>query len=674
MPTLPTGRIFFGGDYNPEQWPESVWLEDMQLMREAGVNLVSIGIFSWARLQSGPDIFHWEWLDRLMDLLVENGISADLATATASPPAWLIKLHPEILPVKADGTIYSQGSRQHYNPSSSAYRVAIAELVTALATRYKDHPAMVMWHINNEYACHVAADFGEETATAFREWLQARYSTLDALNHAWGTSFWSQYYYDWQEVLPPRAAPTFSNPGQSLDFQHFSSDALLQCCKLEAEILREVTPNIPITNNFMGIFKPLDYRKWARELDFASHDVYPEPESAHRWNGQTCDFTRSLKDNAPWLVMEQVTTHVNWRPRNATKPPGVMRLWSYQAVARGADGICFFQWRQSRAGAEKFHGAMVGHGNPATQRCFQETKKLGNELALLSELTGTQFKAEVGIFFDWQNWWALELPSKPNAELTYYRGLENFHTPLLARNIATDFVFADSDLSKYRVIFIPTLYMVVPAVAEKLIAWVEAGGELVVTYFSGLVDENDSVHLGGYPGPLRKLLGLEVEEWAIPTEKMSNSITTTAVGRTLGLAENYSTSFWSEVIRVEGAEVLATFDSDYFAGQPAITRHAYGKGHAWYIGTEPDAAYYEHLTQFLTNQANVRPAVVAPEGVEVCERHSSGGKGYVFLLNHTQEAVTINDATLAGCELLTKADIHGELTIAPRDVAIVRRS
>lgn len=674
MPSLPSGRLFFGGDYNPEQWPESVWLDDMRLMREAGVNLVSIGIFSWAKLQSAPGVFHFGWLDRLMDLLAKNGIMADLATATASPPAWLVKLHPEILPVLADGTVLSQGSRQHYNPSSSAYRAACAELVTALATRYQAHPALAMWHINNEYACHVPADYGDETAVAFREWLRARHGSLDALNDAWGTAFWSQHYYAWDEILPPRAAPSFQNPGQVLDFARFSSDALLECCLVEKRILRTITPDKPVTTNFMEWFKPLDYRKWALELDFTCLDIYPEPDKSSRPLAQNADLTRSFNPDVPWFIMEQVTTHVNWRPRNATKRPGLMRLWSYESIARGADGICFFQWRQARAGAEKFHGSMLGHGSdPSSQRCFQETKQLGNELARLGELAGTKIHAETALYFDQENWWALELPSKPNADLKYARGVENFYTPLQRANLAVDFVFESTDLSRYRVVFAPSLYLVKPGVAEKLAAYVAAGGQLVLTYFSGIVDEHDRVHLGGYPAPFRALLGLEVEEWTVPSNDRATALATTPAGTALGLPAQLAASFWAEAIRAETCDVLATFTEGFLAGRPALTRRAHGRGHAWYIGTELDADGYAHLVALVTASAGLRAPLATPKGVAVGERRAADGTRFTFLLNHTDAPATVADATLHGAELLSGTPVAGSVELPPLGVAIVRR-
>jgi beta-galactosidase len=540
------------------------------------------------------------------------------------------------------------------------------ELVTALANRYKDHPALAMWHINNEYACHVPADYGDETADAFREWLKARYGSLDKLNDAWGTAFWSQHYYAWDEILPPRAAPTFLNPGQSLDFLRFSSDALLECCLIEARILRKISPDKPITTNFMEWVKALDYRKWAQAIDFTCLDIYPEPTGSNRPLAQNADMTRSWKDGKPWLIMEQVTTHVNWRDRNATKAPGLMRLWSYQSIARGADGICFFQWRQARAGAEKFHGSMVGHGDPATQRCFQEVKQLGNELALLSAIAGTRFEADAAIWFDQENWWALELPSKPNNNLKYNRAVENIYTALLARNVATDFVFDDSDLSRYKLLFVPTLYLVKPGVAEQLEAWVAAGGIAVFTYFSGIVDEADRVLLGGYPAPFRKLLGLTVEEWAVPPDDRNSTVSSNVEG----FAKSYNSSFWAEVIRPEGAETIATFGSEYYAGLPAVTRHRFGRGEAWYLGTELEPAFYEDLVSHLRAKAGIHPPLQVPADVEVTRR-SGGGRDFLFLLNHGATIATIDLDGILGEELITGNVTDESWQLPPLGVAII---
>lgn len=666
-PKLP--HIYYGGDYNPEQWPENVWSEDMRLMKQAGVNLVTIGVFSWAKLQSAPDRFHFEWLDRVMDLLADNGICADLATATASPPPWLTRLYPEILPIKDDGTRLWHGARQQFNPSSRAYRDASATLVRQMATRYKDHPALALWHINNEYACSLAADYSDETAEAFRDWLKARYPTLEALNEAWTTAFWSQTYYDWSEIIPPRQAPMpmpyFLNSGLVLDYKRFMSDAFLACHVNEERILREITPAIPITTNLMGTFGPLDYVKWAKHVDFTSHDCYPDPSIDPYGLPLTHDFTRSLKPGVPFVLMEQVTTHVQWRPRNVTKSPGTMRLWSYQAIARGADGIMFFQWRQSRGGVEKYHGAMVGHSGDDSSRCYRESAGLGGELTKLDGIVGSRVESQTAILFDYDNWWAFELPSKPSNELKYMEEISAFYWPLFHANLAIDFAFLESDLSRYKLLIAPTLYMVKAGVAEKLEEFVQAGGTLVVTFLSGIVDENDRVHLGGYPGPLRRLLGLCVEEWAPMTEDQTNRI------HSDWLQADYKVGHWAEVIHTEGAEVLARFARDYYAGSPAVTLNRVGDGRAYYIGTKAEPRFYADLLGVIAAESNLKPPISAPIGVEVAKRCGDEAS-YLFILNHLEHTVDVTDERLSGMDLLTGKELSGRISLDAKGVAVVQ--
>ncbi len=348
VPRVP--HILYGGDYNPEQWAEEVWRDDVRLMRDAGVNLVSLGIFAWARIEPRPGAYDFDWLDRIMDLLDQHGVRDALATATASPPPWLARRHPESLPVSADGTTLWPGARQHYCPSSQAYRTAAAALVRRLAERYGHHPALALWHINNEYGCHVAQCYCDASAEAFRTWLQRRYGTIEGLNEAWATTFWSQRYDAWEEINPPRTAPSFVNPTQQLDYKRFSSDALLELYTMERDVVRALTPAVPTTTNFINF--GLDYWRWAEQEDIVSFDSYPDPADprAHVTAALHYDIMRSLKAGQPWILMEQTPSLVNWRARNVLKRPGQMRLWSLQAVAHGADGVMFFQWRQSAAG------------------------------------------------------------------------------------------------------------------------------------------------------------------------------------------------------------------------------------------------------------------------------------------------------------------------------------
>jgi beta-galactosidase len=655
-------NILHGGDYNPEQWPEEVWLEDMRLMKAAGVNFVSIGIFSWSLLQSGPGCFHFEWLDRLMDLLAANGIHADLATGTASPPPWLTRLHPDMLPVTVHGTRLWPGSRQHYNPSSHAYREASAELVRAMALRYGGPPALAAWHINNEYGCHVREDFSDESAAAFRVWLRARHGSLDALNEQWGTAFWSQHYYDWDEILPPREAPTFTNPGQTLDWMRFCSDAMLECYLLEKEILREITPDVPVTTNYVIWHKPFDYRKWAGAMDFVSWDAYPEPLGDYHDMAFTNDFIRSLKDGAPFALMEQTATQVQWRPQNPLKPPGVMRLWSHQTIAQGADLIGFFQWRQSRAGAEKFHGAVVSHASSAQTRVFQEVAGLGADLRKLAPVLGTRVAAEAAIYFDADNWWALEMPGKPSADIQYLEQLRLFHTPLADANIPVDFAFGDSDFTRYKLLIAPACYLMQPGLAEKLEHFVKAGGTLLVTFFSGIVDASDRVLTGGYPASLRTVLGIEVEEWNPLLPGSPNAIS--------AFGETYEASRWSEIVNPGTAEVLAAFTKNWFAGKPALTRNRLAKGSAYYLATQAEPRFYTTLIARLAEEAGVRPLLDAPAGVQAVLREKEGAR-FLFLLNHNQHPVELSNPALSGRELLTETDCAGTLALNARDVAVI---
>lgn len=670
VPKVP--HLIYGADYNPEQWPEDIWEEDVRLMREAGVNFVSLGIFSWAMLEPRPGEYDFAWLDQVLDRLHQGGIAVNLATATASPPPWLAALHPESLPVTASGTTLWPGSRQQYCPSSDAYRHAAATLVRRVAERYRDHPALAMWHVNNEYGCHVSACYCDRSAAHFRVWLQHRYGTLDALNRAWGTSFWSQRYGDWDEINPPRAAPTLINPTQQLDFHRFSSDALLECFELERAILKEVTPRIPITTNFMGFFKPLDYWRWAAREDVVSDDSYPDPAdaAAPMQAAMSYDLMRSLGGGRPWMLMEQTTSQVNWRSHNVLKRPGQMRLWSYQALARGADGVMFFQWRAGRAGAEKFHGALVPHAGAERSRIWREVTGLGAELSRLDALLDSHVQAEVAILFDWESWWALELPSKPSSDVRLLEQVRRFYQPLYQRNIPVDFARPDANLSAYNVVLVPNLYLIRDGVAENLERFVADGGSLLMSFFSGIVDGNDHILLGGsprsvggYPAPFRRLLGIRVEELDPYVPGQTNQIVTAE-------GERFTCDLWSDVIDLEGAEPLATFVHDFYAGRPAVTRHPFGRGAAYYLGINPEASYLAALLDRVCREAAVAPPLETPPGVEAAAR-AAGADRFLFLLNHNPHKSTV-DLRGQHHDLLTNTGHRGAVTLAPYGVAILR--
>lgn len=661
---FPFQCMAYGGDYNPEQWPEEIWQEDVRLMREAGVNLVSLGIFAWAKLEPQPGQFDFAWLDRIMDLLHANGVMVDLASATASPPPWLAKLHPESLPVTRAGVTLWPGGRQQYCPSSLAYRQAAQTLVRRLAERYKEHPALVLWHINNEYACHVSECFCDESARDFRRWLRMRYESLAALNTAWGTAFWSQQYGDWDEINPPRAAPTFQNPTQQLDWRRFCSDALLECFELERAILKDITPELPITTNFMHAFKPLNYWQWAAREDLVSVNMYPDPSDplAHIYAALNYDLMRSLGRGQPWLLMEQATSHVNWRVHNLVKLPGQMRLWSHQALARGSAGAMFFQWRASKAGSEKFHSAMVPHVG-IESRTWREVVALGQELKRLDAVLPTRVYAEVAIMFDWESWWALELDSKPSADLRLIEQIRAYYDPLYLRNITLDFVPPGADLRHYRLVLVPNLYLVRDAAAQALERYVAEGGTLVMSFFSGIVDEHDHIRLGGYPAPFRKLLGLRIEEFAPYAPGQSYEISADDGVR-------HPCDLWSDIIDLEGATAIAEYANGFFAGRPAVTRHSFGHGVTYYVGTRPAPAAMAWLLDRACREAGVEPVASVPEGVEALRRRSASNS-LLYLLNHRHTPVEIALEAPAH-DLLSGQDYSGIFTLDPQGVAILK--
>jgi beta-galactosidase len=650
--------IAFGGDYNPEQWPESVWPEDVALMRAAGVSMVTVGVFSWALLERRAGEFDFGWLDRVFDLLHDAGIAVDLATATASPPPWFSRAHPDTLPVTKDGVRLEPGSRQAYCPSAPAYREAATSLARTLAQRYGTHPALVMWHVNNEYGCHVAQCYCDVSAAAFRRWLEARYGDVEALNAAWATAFWSQHYTDWAEIMPPRSTPTWANPTQQLDWYRFSSAELLACFTSERDAVREVTPDLPITTNFMGTFKPVDYFDWAPHEDVVSNDHYllghdPAP---HVQLAMSADLVRSAKRGAPWVLMEHSTSAVNWQPRNLAKQPGQLARNSLQHVARGADAVCFFQWRASRAGAEKFHSGMVPHAGTDT-KVWREVVDLGAKLKAIAEVAGTRVTADVAILFDWNAWWAAELDSHPSADVQYLPMVRDYYEALWNQGVTVDFVRPDDDLSGYRLVIAPCLYLVTDDAAANIAGYVHGGGHLLCTFFSGIVNQDDAVRLGGYPGAFRDLLGVRVEEFFPLAEGGSVRLSDGATGRV-----------WTEALHADAAEVVATYLDGPLAGWPAVTTRRHGDGVAQYVTTRLDEASLARTVARSCTDAQVRPPIIGAAGIEVVRRRRDDSS-YLFVLNHTEREAEVQ---AVGHELLTDRAVTDTLRVPAGSVAVVR--
>ncbi len=655
----------YGGDYNPEQWSKEYWEDDMRLMKKAQVNLVSIGIFSWAKIQSKEGEYDFTWLDEIMDLLHKNGISVDLATATASVPAWAYKDHPDIFPVDKQGNRLWYGSRQTYCPNSPSYHRLTKALVTTLVNRYKDHPAVVMWHINNEYACHVRECFCDTCAAEFRVWLKARYGTLQGVNDSWGTSFWSQWYHNWEDIMPPRQTTTQHNPGQVLDYQRFMSDSILNCYMNEKEIIREVTPDIPITTNFMLDFKPLDYVKWAKEIDVISWDSYPNPATGVH-PARTAidhDLMRGLAQGKPFMLMEQSPSQVNWRDINTTKYPGLNRLYSLQAIGHGSEGVMYFQWRQSRRGAEKFHSACITHTGDENSRVYKEVSQLGEELKAHSDISGSKVKNQVAIMYDYENWWAVEYTPGPSESVKYRGIILDYYTACYDANIGVDFVFQDSDLSDYKVVIAPLSYMVKPSMAESVKEFVATGGVFITSFFSGIVDEEDVVFENGYPGPLSEVLGISIEECNPLEQHMSNGIT--------GAQQSSNVTLWTELIRLKGAEAYASFTDDYLEGEPAITCYDYKKGQSWYVGTRPEPTYLRRFIESICEDHGIAPVLKTPLGVEVTLR-SNESSSWLFILNFNREDTHIDLDGYCGTELLSGVEVSHKITVPAVTPMIIR--
>ncbi|GAA2235732.1 beta-galactosidase [Herbiconiux moechotypicola] len=653
-------RITFGADYNPEQWTPETWADDVRLMREARVNLVAINIFGWAQLEPLPGQYDFSRLDAVIELLHENGIAVDLGTGTASPPPWLTAEHPEALPVTADGTRRAFGGRQGFCPSSPVYREHALALVEQVARRYGTHPAVKLWHVSNEIGCHNAHCYCEVSAAAFRRWLEKRYGTLDALNEAWGTAFWSQRYAAWEHIQTPALTLATGNPAQAIDFRRFSSAELLEHYVAERDLIRTHS-SVPVTTNFMvtAHIQALDYWTWAPEMDLVANDHYldhrlPHPTAELAF---AADATRGLAQGEPYLLMEQASSAVNWQPRNIAKGPGEMLRNTLTHVARGADGISFFQWRASVQGSERFHSAMLPHGGTDT-RVWRDVVDLGGMLERLAEVTGTRVVAEVALVFGWEAWWITDLDSHPTAELRYLEQVHRAYEALRASGVTVDVVAPGAPLDDYRLVVVPALHSVSDTVAERLERFVAEGGHAVITFFSGVTDEVDRVRTGGYPGAFRELLGVSTEEF-FPLH----------AGETVRLDDGSTADIWTERLHPRGAEVLASYLDGPLPGTPAVTRNAFGDGTAWYLATNLDSAALTRTLREATARAGValNPALFDTE-LEVVRR--SGPQGdYLFVINH---GATDARHAARGYDLIEQAEVDGVLEIAAGGVRVVR--
>ncbi|BAR01429.1 beta-galactosidase [Bifidobacterium catenulatum DSM 16992 = JCM 1194 = LMG 11043] len=671
-------RIWYGGDYNPDQWPEEVWDDDVRLMKKAGVNLVSVGIFSWAKIETSEGVYDFDWLDRIINKLGEAGIAVDLASATASPPMWLTQAHPEVLWKDYRGDVCQPGARQHWRPTSPVFREYALKLCRAMAEHYKGNPYVVAWHVSNEYGCHNRFDYSEDAERAFRKWCEERYGTIDAVNDAWGTAFWAQRMNDFTEIVPPRfiGDGNFMNPGKLLDFKRFSSDALKAFYVAERDALAEITPDLPLTTNFMvsAAGSVLDYDDWGREVDFVSNDHYFIPGEAHL---DELAFSASLVDGIarkdPWFLMEHSTSAVNWRPVNYRKEPGQLVRDSLAHVAMGADAVCYFQWRQSKAGAEKFHSAMVPHAGEDSA-VFRDVCELGADLNTLADngLLGTKLaKSKVAVVFDYESEWATEHTATPTQKVHHVDEPLQWFRALADHGVTADVVPVSSNWDEYEVVVLPSVYILSEETTRRVRDYVVNGGRLIVTYYTGLSDEKDHVWLGGFPGSIRDVVGVRVEEFMPMGDDFPG------VPSRLGLSNGAVAHDIADVIgSVDGtATVLETFKDDPWTGMdgaPAIVAHTFGEGRSVYVGARLGRDGIALSLPEILDSLGMAETGGNDGRVLRVEREGADGSRFVFSFNRTHETVRV---PVEGEVVVSSfAEVSGEtISIKPNGVIVTKQ-
>ena len=641
-------KLLHGGDYNPEQWLDrpDILAQDIELMKKARVNTVTLGVFSWSVLEPEEGVFNLDWLADIIHNLYANGIRTILATPSAARPAWLAHKYPEVRRVRADRVRELYNRRQNYCYTSPIYHEKVRIIDQKLAQRFGDDPAVILWHISNEMGgdCHCALCQAE-----FRRWLQARYGTLAALNKAWNARFWSHDYTDWEQIESP--APQGENAVQALalDWKRFVSDRHIDFLKFERDTVKEIAPNAKFTVNMMYRFDGIDYFKMAKEIDVASWDNYPTWHKPSETVEETALDTAMMHDlfysmeDKPFLLMESSPSFTNWQPVSKQKKPGIAELAALQTVAHGADSVLYFQWRASRGAEEKLHGAVIGHDGREDARSFTETAQVGQELETLAEITAVKREKQAAIVHDWQNKWALEGSCGPrNAGMGYWDELKRHYNALAREGIAVEFVDQNADLTGYGLVVVPMLYLLTDAFAKKLCAFAQNGGTVIVTYWSGVVDESDLCRLGDTPYGLTELLGLRRTE----IDGMYDGETRRCVpsaGCTLPAAQASTLCEVAVLDEKDPAEPLSLYDEDYFAAHPAAAVHRYGKGRAYYLASRFDETFYRAFYHDAAKEIGLSPAwpEVLPEGVLAVRRGS-----FVFVQNCTEQPATVGNTVL----------------------------
>jgi len=638
--------IFHGGDYNPDQWPgyPEILAEDFVLMKSAHINTVTVGVFAWAALEPDEGRFEFGWLDDVFDSAEKNNFRVILATPSGGKPNWLALNYPEVRRVGTDGLREPQHRRHNHCLTSPVYRSRVREINTRLAQRYGERPSLALWHVSNEYLGYCYCDL---CMAAFQTWLRERYQTLDRLNDAYWSRFWSHTFTGWDQI---RTIDDSVN-ALSLDWRRFMTEQCADFLRAEAAPLREHSPEIPITTNFHPI-DHYDYFRLAREVDVVSWDSYPDWHADPDGGDETeialetafrLDMCRGMKSGKPFLLMECTPSQINWRGVSPLRRPGMLRLSSLQAVAHGSDAVCYFQIRKGRGGAEKFHGAVIDHSGRADTRVFREVAALGETLEELPDVVGARVPAKVALIFDWENLWALRGAGMPqNTHKEYLETCLAHYRPFWKRGIAVDIISSRADFSGYSLVLLPMLYLVPDGMPGRLSDFVKDGGTAVATYQTGYVNETDLCFEGGAPGPLSGIFGIRVEEFDALPDSARRPVIPQAAGDH-GLGGVYEARHFLDIVHCEGAVPLAAYGSDFYAGAPALTVNTLGGGRAYYISSRNDDRFHDDFFERISRDLLLPRAVSEPlpPGVTAHLRESPGER-FLFILNFTHRDAVVS--------------------------------
>jgi len=671
--------VQLGVCYYPEHWPEATWAEDAARMKAAGLSWVRVGEFAWSVLEPEAGHYTWDWLDRAIDTLAEAGLQVVLCTPTATPPKWLVEAMPDMLPVDREGRTRGFGSRRHYDFAHEGYRSASATIAAAMAERYGVHEAVRAWQIDNEYGCHdTLRQAGPAMRAAWRRWLATRYGSIDALNEAWWTTFWSQTYHSFDEVDLPLGTVTEAAPGARLDYARFASAMAVEYHARQVAEIRPRSPGRPITHNDMLFFADLDAHALGAELDTITWDNYPLgmleqsplPDSlkarfARTGHPDLIAFNHDLYRGAlapepgepyrPFWVMEQQPGQVNWAPTNPLPAPGAVRLWTHQAIAHGADVVSYFRWRPALGAQEHMHAGLLRHDR-SPDRGLHEAEAAARELAE-ARAAGPQprRRGQVAMLLRFEDLWAGQIQPHAAGWRDWAIWVEAY-VALRALGLDVDVLPPERDLTPYRLLVAPSLTLADEALADALRVPLEAGSTLVLGPRSGAYRPDMRVHERA-PGPLASLSGVRVGrvDALRPGSLGAIALEATFAGALGGSELTYHT--WADLLEHEpGTEVWGRYATATYAGEAALTCRSHaGGGRCLTLGAWLDATGWGRLLTLLAGHAGL-PVLTLPDGVRLSR---SGGRP--CLQNFTDAPARVDLAALGG----------PVVTVGPVDVAWV---